>query len=40
MSSKVMRVGRKLGLVGVIFFTVKGLLWLAVPAALALLGSR
>jgi hypothetical protein len=28
------RYGRRLGAAGVLFFTVKGLLWLAVPAAL------
>jgi len=29
------RYGRKLGLAGTIFFTLKGLLWLLVPALLA-----
>ena len=28
---------RKFGLIAVVFFTIKGLLWLTVPAALALI---
>ena len=29
---------KKLGIIGVIFFTIKGLLWLIVPAALVWFG--
>jgi len=35
-----LRTWRKLGVLGVIFFTLKGLLWLLVPAALAYLAER
>ena len=35
MTSKLTNYARKLGLAGTIFFTVKGLLWLIVPALIA-----
>lgn len=37
MRAKFVSYCRKLGWAGLIFFTLKGLLWLAIPAAMALL---
>ncbi len=38
--SKLRRWVAKLGMAGFLFFLIKGLLWLLVPAALAYFGSR
>jgi hypothetical protein len=38
--SRVLQVCRKVGWAGMLFFTVKGLLWLLVPAAIAALTTR